>query len=216
MVRNNGGVLVSKTRNSDWCASSLRAGGRFKDARCAFYGGGSVSSPRAVRIPRSRTAPRSASGSGALVDHRPNGAGTQRAFRFALLYLFVLLILDLVLVTLDLTSSEASSPGLQGDLHLFLAIAVLLAVGSVVFALSPAPRFVDLRPTEVVVVGRWGTRVTFPPVDRLDSRLLRHYPAGWLSSHPVDLVSVADAVGRRHTYQIESGLLAPMSGTPDP
>jgi hypothetical protein len=175
-----------------------------------------VSSPRPVRIPRTRSVPRGPASAGDLLDHRPNGAGTQRAFRFALLYLFVLLLLDLVLVSLDLTSSEASSPGLQGDLHLFLAIAVLLAVGSVVFALSPAPRFVDVRSTAVVIVGRWGSRVTFPAADRLDARVLRHYSAGWLSSQPVDLVSVTDLLGRRHTYQIESGLLSPPSETADP
>jgi hypothetical protein len=170
-----------------------------------------MASPRAVRIPRPPSGPRTAPGSGEVTDHRPNAAGTQRAFRFALLYLFILLLLDLVLVALDLTSSEASSPGLQGDLRLFLAIAVVLAVGSVVFALSPAPRSVDVRASGVVVVGRWGTRVEFPSIDRLDARVVRHYPAGLLSSKPVDMVSVTDLGGRRHTYQVESGLLSPPS-----
>jgi hypothetical protein len=192
------------------------AGGRFKDALRAFPERGTVASPRAVRIPRAPAASRPAAPAGDLVDHRPNVAGTQRAFRFAVLYLIVLLALDLILVALDLTSSEASRPGLQGDLRLFLAIAGVLAVGSVVFALSPAPRFVDVRSTGVVVVGRWGSRVAYPAIDRLDARVLRHYPAGFLSSKPVDMVSVADTAGRRHTYQVESGLLNSLPGSPGP
>jgi hypothetical protein len=175
-----------------------------------------VSTPRPVRIPRGTGSPRPASPAGDLVDHRPNVAGTQRAFRFAMLYLAVLLVLDLTLVALDLTSAEASTPGLQGDLKLFLGIAVLLAVGSVVFALSPAPRFVDVRSNGVVVVGRWGTRVEFAPAERLRVHVLRHYPAGILSSNPVDMVAVNDPAGRRHTYQVEAGLFAPPSRVDGP
>jgi hypothetical protein len=171
-----------------------------------------VSSPRPVRIPRGPPGPRPLSSGGDLVDHRANVAGTQRAFRFAMLYLAVLLLLDLILVALDLTSAEANTPGLQGDLKLFLGIAVVLAVGSVVFALSPAPRFVDMQSNGVTVVGRWGTRVAFPSADRLSVQVLRHYPSGFLSAKPVDLVAVTDVAGRRRSYQVESGLFAPPSG----
>ena len=167
-----------------------------------------MSSPRPVRIPRGRPAPRAPPSAGLLVDHRPNGAGTQRAFRFALLYLAVLVVLDLVLVGLDLSSSEAGRPGVQGDLQLFIGIAILLAVGSVIFALSPAPQYVDLRTDGVVVVGRWGQKVWFPPVGELDAKVLRHYSAGVLSSNPVDVVQVVDRNGRRRTYQVETGLFA--------
>jgi hypothetical protein len=175
-----------------------------------------VSSPRPVRIPRGPRAPRVAASLGDLVDHRPNTAGTQRAFRFAVVYVVALLILDLILVALDLTSSEASSPGLQGDLRLFLAIAALLAVGSVIFALSPAPRFVDVRTGGVVVVGRWGGRAGFPPLGQIRPQVLRHYPGGFLSSKPVDMVRLVDQSGRQHTYQVESGLFANDSDAASP
>ena len=167
-----------------------------------------MSTPRPVRIPRPATAPRPAASVATLLEHRPNVAGTQRAFRFAILYLFVLVVLDVVLVALDLSSAEAGRPGVQSGLQLFIGIAILLAVGSVVFALSPAPRYVDVRTDGVVVVGRWGQRTGLPPWGELDARVIRHYPAGILSSQPVDLVQVSDRIGRRRTYQVETGLFA--------
>jgi hypothetical protein len=166
-----------------------------------------VSTPRAVRIPRAAPAAR-APVAGALLEHRMNEAGTQRAFRFAFLYLTALVILDVLLVSLDLSSAEAGRPGVQSGLQLFIGIAVLLAVGSVVFALSPAPRFVDIRADGVIVVGRWGQRTWLAPVGQLAPKVLRHYPAGILSSHAVDLVEVADRTGRRRTFQVEAGLFA--------
>ncbi|MCI4373022.1 MAG: hypothetical protein L3K02_05210 [Thermoplasmata archaeon] len=165
-----------------------------------------MSTPRPVRIPRTPAAPRGPSGTGARVDHRPNEAGTQRAFRFAILYLLALVVLDVILVVLDLSSQEAGRPGVESGLQLFIGIAVVLAVGSVVFALSPAPRSVELRTDGVMVVGRWGQRTLFPPIAQLDAKVLRHYPGGILSAHAVDLVQVVDRAGRRRTYQVESGL----------
>jgi len=166
-----------------------------------------VSSPRPVRIPKGPVAPR-VPVAGALLEHRPNVAGTQRAFRFAILYVFALVLLDVVLVGLDLSSAEAGRPGIESGLQLFIGIAVLLGVGSVLFALSPAPRYVDVRTDGVVVVGRWGQRTWFPPVEQLDAKVARHYPGGILSSKAVDMVQVVDRTGRRRTYQVESGLFA--------
>jgi hypothetical protein len=166
-----------------------------------------VSSPRPVRIPRAPAAPRAPS-VGTLRDHRPNEGGTQRAFRFAILYLIALVVLDVILVALDLTSAEAGRPGIESGLQLFIGIAVLLAVGSVIFALSPAPRFVDVRTDGVVVVGRWGQRTWCPPIEAIETKVLRHYPAGFLSSKDVDFIEVVDRTGRRRTFQVESGLFA--------
>jgi len=151
-------------------------------------------------------------GVGVLVDHRPNQAGTQRAFRFAILYVLALVVLDVVLVGLDLSSAEAGRPGVVSGLQLFIGIAILLAIGSVIFALSPAPRYVDVRTDGVVVVGRWGQRTWFAPVERLDPKVLRHYPSGVLSSSSVDMVQVVDRTGRRRTYQVETGLFEVSSG----
>lgn len=167
-----------------------------------------MSRPRPVRIPRGPAAPRRPGATGALVEHRPNEAGTQRALRFALLYVFALLVLDVILVALDLSSAEAGRPGVEGGLQLFIGIAVLLAVGSVIFALSPAPRYIDLRTDGVVVVGRWGRRDWLPPLGQLDAKIVRHYPAGVLSSAAVDVVRIVDRNGRRRTYQVEAGLFA--------
>jgi len=172
-----------------------------------------VSNPRPVRIPREPTAPRPAGVVGALLEHRPNEAGTQRAFRFAILYVLVLVALDVILVALDLSSKEAGRPGVESGLQLFIGIAILLAVGSVIFALSPAPRYVDVRADGVIVVGRWGQRALLPPMAQLQTKVLRHYPAGVLSSTPVDLVQVVDRNGRRRTYQVETGLFAEPSAT---
>ncbi len=165
-----------------------------------------MTTTRPVRIPRGSAGPRPAGSAGPLLDRRVNVAGTQRAFRFAVLYLVVLLALDLVLVGLDLGSSEASRPGVQSGLQLFIGVAVLLAVGSVVYALTPAPRYIEIRPESVVVVGRWGGRVGLPPLGSLRATVARHYPAGFLSHAPVDLVQVVDTGGRRRTYQVEAGL----------
>jgi hypothetical protein len=165
-----------------------------------------VSTPRAVRIPRGPPAPRPVAAGGALVDHRPNVAGSQRAFRFAYLYLFVLLVLDVVLVLLDDSSAEAGRPGVQSGLQLFIGIAIVLAIGSVIFALSPAPRYVDIRADGVIVVGRWGQRSWLPAVEALDLKVVRHFRAGFLSAAPVDIVQVTDRTGRRRTFQVEAGL----------
>jgi hypothetical protein len=170
-----------------------------------------LANPRPVRIPRTPAAPRPAQSAGELIDHRPNRAGTQRAFRFAVLYVLALVILDVILVALDLSSSEGTRPAVLSGLRLFTAIAILLAVGSVIFALTPAPRFVELRTEGVVIMGRWGQRRWFPPLDRLKLHVARHYPAGILSSRPVDIVEVVDRVGHRRTYQLEAGLLEPSS-----
>jgi hypothetical protein len=171
-----------------------------------------VSSPRPVRIPRGSASPRPREGAGGSVERRPNSAGTQRAFRFAGLYLVALLVLDGILVGLDLSSAEASTPGVHQDIELFLGIAILIAVGSVVFALSPAPRYVNVRSDGVTVVGRWGGRVGFPPLGELQLTVLRHYPSGLLSAQPVDVVRMVDRTGRRRTYQLEAGLLGPATG----
>jgi hypothetical protein len=166
-----------------------------------------MASSRPVRIPRASSAPaRVAAGA---PERRPNTAGTQRAFRFAILYVLALAALDGVFVALDLTSSEANRPGLVADLQIFLGLAIVLAVGAVIFALTPAPRWVEVDPRRTVVQGRWGTRREFPPLAELERSVQRRYPAGFLASRPVEMVRLVDRRGRATTYQIQEGLLAP-------
>jgi hypothetical protein len=147
---------------------------------------------------------------GARPERRLNRGGTQRAFRFALLYVLALVVVDVVLVALDLDSPEAGRAAVEAGLELFLGVAVVLAVGSIVYALTPAPRLVEVGDDRVVVVGRWGHRRSFPPLSRIDSRVVRRYPEGFLSRQPVELVQVTDRRGRRRTYQVEAGLLDPI------
>jgi hypothetical protein len=167
-----------------------------------------MATPRPVRIPRGPASPRPTDVAGSLVERRPNVAGSQRAFRTAFGFLAALVALDLVLVALDLSSSEATRPGVQSGLQLFVGVAILIAVAAVVVALSPAPRYVELRSDGVAVVGRWGQRGWLPPATSLDLQVIRHFPAGWMSSIPVDVVQVTDRAGRRRTYHVQSGLFS--------
>jgi hypothetical protein len=146
-----------------------------------------------------------------------NRAGTQRAVRTTLLYMGAVIVLTGVLTALDLSSAEASRPAVQQGLELFLGIAVLLVLGSAAFALTPAPRHLEIAPDEVVVVGRWGRRRAFGPLSELRPQVLKHFAGGVLSSRSVDMVEVSDRAGHRHTYQVESGLFDPegmSTGTP--
>ncbi|MGA8664508.1 MAG: hypothetical protein WB809_05525 [Thermoplasmata archaeon] len=170
-----------------------------------------MSGPRAVRIPRSRgERPRvEVVRPAAISGRRPNRAGTQRAVRTTIVYVTVVLALTLVLTALDLASAEASHPGVEQGLELFLAVAALLIIGSAIFALSPAPRYVEVGEQEVVVIGRWGTRRTFGPLSGLAPRVVKHFPDGVLSTRAVDLVEITDQLGRRRAYEVESGLFDP-------
>jgi len=170
-----------------------------------------VSGPRAVRIPRPRSELLAPSGiePAPSPGRRRNLAGTQRAVRTAIVYAGMVLLVTAFFSALELASSNASHPGEQQALELFLGVAVVLLVGSTVFALSPAPRSLEVGEGKVVVVGPWGTRRTFGPLSSLAPRVLKHFPDGLLSSRSVDMVEVADVRGRRHVYQVESGLFDP-------
>jgi hypothetical protein len=169
-----------------------------------------MSGSRAVRIPRSRAPARPAvSPVGWTGDRRENRAGTQRAVRTTVLYVVAVLALTLMLTALDLSSSEGGRPAVLQGLELFLLIAALLIVGSSVFALSPAPRYLEVGADRIVVVGRWGGRRELGPFDSLAPRVRKHLPAGFLSSDAVDMVEVTDAAGRRHTYQVDVGFFDP-------
>jgi hypothetical protein len=138
-----------------------------------------------------------------------NRAGTQRAVRVAVLYVVAVLALTAILTALDLNSSEASRPAVQQGLELFLGVAFALIVGSVLFTFYPAPRSVEVVGGEATVVGRWGRRHELGPIDGLVPKVVRHFPAGPLSTRPVDMVEVRDGRGRKRVYQVESGLFDP-------
>ena len=177
-----------------------------------------MSTPRAVRIPRSGTPSGGSPGahplSGSLdvppreSDRRPNVAGSQRAIRLAILFLVALAALFAAFLLYDRGApGGASSPAANGILVLSL-IFIVFAVGGFLFTVTPAPRSVEVAPDGVVVVGRWGRRVSLPPLALLKLRVVRKYPANWLATADVELVELwSDGMPPRN-YLVESGLFA--------
>lgn len=176
-----------------------------------------MGTPRAVRIPRTDadtargvrppweatpTPPSAASASA-----QPNRGGTQRAVRLTGFYLAVLTALYVAFVLYDRSSPGGTSPGAEAGLLEFTGVAVLLAVLGAFLALGPAPRAIERSPTSIVVVGRWGRRTEWTPIDEVTVRPVRRYPAGLLSSAPVESVEVSGPGRRPRNYLVESGLL---------
>lgn len=174
-----------------------------------------MSSGRAVRIPRSGPPSPGAPAPGPVL-RKVNGAGTQRAFRLSILYVVVLGVLYAVLASLEETGPGAGSSGAATDLIVITVLAIGLAVGGVVFALSQAPRAVEFEPNATVVVGRWGRRRPFPALASLAVREVRQYPAGLLSSAPVVAVELRGERGRPTTMMLEKGILEPPTGSRPP
>jgi hypothetical protein len=174
--------------------------------------------PRAIRLPRAPTEfprtprprpnERAAAPPAATGLRRPNRAGTQRAVRLTLVYLIVLALLYLGFVLYDRTAPGGTSPGAQAGLIDFSGVAVVLAAVGALLVLSPAPRSVERSSTSLVVVGRWGRRTEWAPVDEVIVRTVRRYPAGLLSDEPVDSVEVSSRGRRARSYLIEAGLLS--------
>lgn len=175
-----------------------------------------MSVPRAVRIPRAYPARGRTSSDLSLppIEVRPNRGGGQRALRIAVVYVGAISLLTAILLVLGLAGPDAAHPGVQQGLELFVGVAGLLALGSVIYAFSPAPRKVEVRSDAVVVVGRWGRRRRFGALSSLAVQVVRHFPAGALSPRPVDAVRVVDSSGRPATYEVESGIFGP-DWTPD-
>lgn len=176
-----------------------------------------MASPRAVRIPRSRPtsaatpAPTSAPSDqpDALATppaRRANVAGSQRAVRLTILFVVVLALLYASFVLYDRTAPGGTASAEDNGILLLSVLFVVFALGGAIFTLTPAPRRVEVEPDRLVVVGRWGRRRTWPPLDQLSVYVARRYPAGWLASGPVELVELsADGVPRQ-SYLIEAGL----------
>lgn len=124
-----------------------------------------------------------------------------------MLYLSFLAVLYVAFVLYDRTTSAGSSPGAEGELLEFTGVALLLAAVGAFLALAPAPRAVEWYSTSFVVVGRWGRRTEWSPIDEITVRPVRRYPAGLLSDAPVESVEVSGPGRRPRNYLVESGLI---------
>jgi len=179
-----------------------------------------MSEPRPVRIARTSGSPpaktseardRSAAGP-APVDFRPNRAGTQRAYRISLVYLVILIALYLAFALSSRDSPGGTGAAATTNLGLFTLAAAVLAVGGVAFTFTPVPRGILREADGFVLVGRWGNRSEWRPLSQVTIHRVRHYPAGFLASAPVDSVELTREGRGRRSYFLETGLL-PDRGT---
>jgi hypothetical protein len=142
-----------------------------------------------------------------------NRAGTQRARRLAITYVVALAVIFAGIDALARSAPSAGSVGVGQDLELFATVALVLAIVGVVVSLSSAPLAVERTGGETIVHGVFGYRRRFPEGPGLTVRVLRRYPAGLLSSAPVESVEIATK-GVRRTYLLEEGLLPEQYGHP--
>jgi len=177
-----------------------------------------MSSPRTVRIPRSKATSGepvdAAAGAGASPgpatpksDVRWNQAANERAHRLLLLYLGTLAALYVAFLVLDREAPGGTSATAATGMLYFSVIAAFLAAGGIWVALGPVPRRLEVTPRAVVVVEALGTRREFPPLEEIHPSLVRRYPQSFLSSRAVDTVEITDSSGRRRTYQLEHGIV---------
>jgi hypothetical protein len=177
-----------------------------------------VATPHAVRIPRAPLPPRSvpvppeqlpaavSAPADSKREHRVNVGGTQRAIRITALFVGTLAALYAAFVLYDRTAPGGTASPTGNGVLLFTGIFVVFAVGGALYALTPAPRALEVESGRVTVIGRWGQRRRLPRLELLSVGVVRRYPAGWLSDRPVDLIELAGEDTRRRSYLVESGL----------
>ena len=173
-------------------------------------------SSRVVRIPQSRPhkAVRGARSDSAhrprepadALERRPNVAGTRRAVRLSLVFGVALGIVFLVLAALGRSEPRGTSAGAGFDLLVLGVAGLAVAVGGIVLSLHSAPRRVEVGPTAIVVVGRWGRRTEWAPPGQLKCRLARRYPPSLLSGEPVALMELRLPGRPSRTYLVAEGL----------
>ena len=129
------------------------------------------------------------------------------------LFVGAIVVLYAVLAVLDRTGPDGSTPGATVGLLIFTFLAVVLGLCGVVFALSQAPRGVEVTADATVVVGRFGRRTEYPPLARLKAREVRRFAPGILARAPVLLVELRTASGRPSNVLLEDGLI-PVAGRP--
>ena len=177
-----------------------------------------MAAPRAVRIPRPRTAPTAlsdgtaseaeASAADPKYELRPNVAGSQRALRLTVVFVVALSALYAAFVLYDRTAPGGTSAVTENGVLFFTVLFALFLLVGALYSLTPAPRAIEVSPDRVVVVGRWGRRRVFPPLERLSVVVVRRYPSGWLADGPVELVEVSGDDTPRRSYLVDTAVFA--------
>ncbi len=168
---------------------------------------------RAARLPPS-AADAATAGGGTRPARRENRGGTRRVQRLALLFVVGVAVLFATLAQYASTLPAGRGPGTGQAVEAFAGLGLAVAAGGVVLTLASAPRAVEFGPGAVVVVGRFGRRHRFPPREDLSVRLLRRYPAGFLSDSEVDAVELMGGAGKA-TFYLERGILDPTEARSD-
>jgi len=139
---------------------------------------------------------------------RANIGGAQRALRVTLVFVIVLAAMYLGFALYDRSAPGGSASPESNGLLLFTGVFAAIAVTGIVYSLTPAPRRVEVGPSGLTVVGRWGRRRYLPPLERLSVRVVRRYPAGLVSKVTVELVEVWGSGTPVRTYLVEEGLFS--------
>ena len=182
-----------------------------------------MATPRAVKIPRTRSTPATSPASDSPVppaatpssptERRENTGGSQRVVRLTVLFVVVLASMYAGFLLYDRTAPGGTSPAADNGVLLFSGVFALFAVVGVVYTLTAAPRAVVIGSDRVTVVGRWGRRRKFPPIDRMVVRVVRRYPEGFLAVVPVELVEVSGEDAPVRSYLVSAGLFDGAAGS---
>ncbi len=144
----------------------------------------------------------------AVVDRRPNRAGTQRVRRLAIGFAVAVAVVYGTLAAVARTAPSGGTVGGTYDLDLLGEIALAIGVAGAVVTLFSAPVAVERDATTVVAVGPFGTRRAFRLGPKFAARVVRRYAGGLLSDGAVESVELTDG-RRRRTYLLEAGILEP-------
>lgn len=137
-----------------------------------------------------------------------NRAAVQRANRLAWIYLIALAIVFGALAAYSRTAPGGASPGANGGLELFAAVALVLGAAGAALTLASAPLRIEVDGGRTVFVGRLGRRLTLPPLAELRLRVVRRFPAGPLAAKPLEQVELTPRQkGRARTFLLEERLL---------
>ena len=166
---------------------------------------GTVRPARPVRLSVRGSRP-SLSEDRANTVRRENRGATQRAVRLSILFAAGIALVYGFLVDLAVGQPTGGSAGSWEWIWVVGLLAVVVGAVGVLVTLGAVPRSVELGERTTVVVGRFGRLYWFPGRSELRTKVLRRFPAGFLT--PVALESVEISAGSaRRSFLLEAGLL---------